>query len=794
MSTRHTVLKRKFHWLVISVLIALSCGWIDAQDMTFFALRRPGQGSVAIDHKTFTAYITDLGNAGDGDLATLDGKPLLDRLAELQMKRLVFTCSHPHSDHMGGIRALFEKPSGFFLDERLTVPRFDSISVIDDEAPKGTSLFDILKGSVGTNTALRIHHLSAKDTNAFAEISHQGDSVFIENVPYGARKGASAHGRSIVTRVVLGGTYSTVDFDDADSSVIKLTTKVLGDNKTSIDSFVVPHHGSALHDIDPILALGPTVAIISVNVKNPYGHPSPAIVLRLMSQLKPENIIFTGSAIPLTIGPSGIQQSSLTAANPAVYELLLKPGYERAKSRKDYAQMAQYEELRAKIEGNNASTAQSDSSSKSSGIEIARAAISTKLEIAEQNVDDILSIADRLALSTQPKRDDQRRLDEIKSQQRRDLDALMVAITTFESQYHSQMEDERKRLSLLFIKNPRDDDGSAGSRSDQPPPSGPQSGPGAGPLSLAIDEELKSVPKPLFTSRSVDRVQFVADLKSVQSSSPAIQTWHAEVAEDVPRQLDVPFSTVLNPKSTAQRPGGISIGNVASSGSTVDLRDYLLVYDPGRRKISLKGPEGREISYVPTIDPISLKALYRYAASERNAAVSMSLSKGSQLYRIIRLDPAFVDTPVGRDLIATDLIGWGLDKATLPNGSSNPFSFEFSKEEHRAFACIDDALPFSDLIDQPTDIEVLQDSLQLKGGMGFQYMVDVPKSTECSVMKCSLPDGETKACHFTNLESYAHGHYAQMLQVYQPLERVDQDAKLVSFLRWGSQIRTCSWN
>ena len=28
----------------------------------------------------------------------------------------------------------------------------------------------------------------AKDTNAFAEISHQGDSVFIENVPYGARE------------------------------------------------------------------------------------------------------------------------------------------------------------------------------------------------------------------------------------------------------------------------------------------------------------------------------------------------------------------------------------------------------------------------------------------------------------------------------------------------------------------------------------------------------------------------------------------------------------------------------
>lgn len=164
----------------------------------------------------------------------------------------------------------------------------------------------------------------------------------------------------------------------------------------------------------------------------------------------------------------------------------------------------------------------------------------------------------------------------------------------------------------------------------------------------------------------------------------------------------------------------------------------------------------------------------------------MPMSKEAQLYRVIRLDPAFVDTLVGRDLVATDLIGWGLREANLPDGSKNPFSLVFSRERLLAFTCAgEDALLFSDLIDKPTIIDVVQDSLQLSGEMGFQYMVDVPKSTSCPIMKCNSPHGETTACHFTNLETYAHDHYPQMVQKYPQLERVDQYAKLISFLRWA---------
>src|ERR1700727_1294244 len=113
-------------------LIVLLLPSVLAQEATYFALQRPGQGSVAIDKQKQTAYITDLGRSGDGDKLLVDNAPLLDYLAKLKVRHLVFTCSHPHSDHAGGIRALFEKPRAFFTDSTLKTARFESIDVIDN--------------------------------------------------------------------------------------------------------------------------------------------------------------------------------------------------------------------------------------------------------------------------------------------------------------------------------------------------------------------------------------------------------------------------------------------------------------------------------------------------------------------------------------------------------------------------------------------------------------------------------------------------------------------------------------
>jgi hypothetical protein len=238
--------------------------------------------------------------------------------------------------------------------------------------------------------------------------------------------------------------------------------------------------------------------------------------------------------------------------------------------------------------------------------------------------------------------------------------------------------------------------------------------------------------------------------------------------------------------TTEQRPGGISIGNVAEPDSGLKLRAYLLTYDLARKSILLKGPGDAEILYPPAIEPNVLKAVYRYAASGRNAAVSMSFSKSGALYRVIRLDPAFVDTAVGRDLIATDLIGWDLDKSTLPDGGPNPFASDFSHQELSMFLCTGPEItPFSDLIDRPTKIGQSVKGLLLTGGMDFQYMADLPSSRRCSITKCKSGVRGKKPCHFVNLEAFAVQNYAEFLKVFPPLARVDEYARLIAFLRWA---------
>lgn len=799
MTTHQAKLQRLWSLTLALFVILIACGHIGAQEITFLALNRPGQGSIAIDHQKHTAYITDLGKAGDGNKAFLDQKPLLDRLAELGVSNLVFTCSHPHSDHMGGIRALFEQPSVFFTDESRTVARFDSITVIDDEMPKGESLFNILTQSLGKNTLLRTRHISAQNHNVFADISHEGDDIFIENIPYSAREGASGHGRSVVTHVVLGGNYSTVDFDDADSEVVHDSISKLSSKR--IDSFVVPHHGSAFHDIAPILALEPkpTSAIIAVNARNPYGHPAPEILLQLMNSLGPGNVYFTGSVDQVTVTPNGIQHARYSAADMESYTLFIEPGYERAKARNDSRRMALYEQVRTRMEAASTAKANNGNPPGPTPEQVAQDEINARLESAEQNADDILALSDKLALSTTALPAEKRKLNEIRSMQRESLQSLIASITSYESQYGSSMRDERDRLSVLFIKTPDDPPGTQAKRAPASPnngPSGPQEPPASpnnGPSGLqehinrTVEDVSATSPVPVLSNRNVDDVRFVASLDSVQAAAPIIQAWDRRITEQVPPQLAVPFSAVLNPTSTKQRPGGISIGNVASEALNLDLRNYLLTYDPARQLLLFDGPNGSQIFYPHRIEPDALKSLYRYAASGRNAAVSMSLAKSGALNRVIRLDPVFVDTIVGRDLIATDLIGWELANEKLPDGRVNPFASTFQSEVQAAFRCSSDGLLYSDLIDQPTSITRTGTTLVLKGHMGFQYMADLPSTTVCSFAKCNSAINGKRACHFLNLEGFAKQHYPQMLQIFPPLQRVQEYARLIAFLRWARQ-------
>jgi beta-lactamase superfamily II metal-dependent hydrolase len=340
-------------WLV--ALFALGPVASRAQDLTYLPLQRPGQASVAVDRARQIAFVIDLGADRQGTELLFEGEPLLDRLEKLGVRQIVFSCSHPHADHMGGIKALFADARNFLRDgpDGKKLARFDAITVVDDIVVTPTSsrpLFTQLSATLGRKSPVKVAYERAAGRNAFAALSAVNNAVFIENIPYTPASAAGVHGRSLVTRIVLGGRYSILDFDDADSAVIKQVVSTLKSREVTIDAFVVPHHGSAYHEIAPILELSPKSAIITVNPRNRYGHPAPTILRELMSRLQPENVLFTGSIGRIELGPSGIVNKVYTAASRQSYELFVLPSELRTRANPRNTDAAVYAEVRAMMQ------------------------------------------------------------------------------------------------------------------------------------------------------------------------------------------------------------------------------------------------------------------------------------------------------------------------------------------------------------------------------------------------------------------------------------------------------------
>jgi beta-lactamase superfamily II metal-dependent hydrolase len=318
--------------LLTAVLAFLLLGQSSyASEVTYLALQREGQASIAVDTRKKVAYIIDLGRGGDGDQIKLDNLPLLDKLEQSGIEDLFFVCSHPHSDHMGGIMALFKRPRGFFIDELMTKPRFKSITVVDNGVVNNLST--TLKQSLAGNTLIRVNHISAANRNAFAGISGPQDEIQIETIPYQMIEKPNPHGKSVVTFIKLG-EHSILDPDDADSAVIgKVVAALKARGVTRIGAFVVPHHGSRYHDIESLLELKPKYAVIAVNPENRFGHPSPPILRRLMETLGKENVVFTGSVENVVLNENGIKHVLYTAANRDSYAMFVAANRIRAEQK-----------------------------------------------------------------------------------------------------------------------------------------------------------------------------------------------------------------------------------------------------------------------------------------------------------------------------------------------------------------------------------------------------------------------------------------------------------------------------
>ena len=232
---------------------------------------------------------------------------------------------------MGGILALVKQPRIFFRDDQLANPRFKSITIVDDGV--SNNLFETLQRSLAGNVSIKIARRNATNQNAFAGISSASDDVYIETIPYSVTGKPSVHGRAVVTYIKLG-QNSIVDFDDADTKAIaKVVEALKARGVTSITSFVVPHHGSKYHDVEPILTLNPRYAVIAVNPENRYGHPSPTILLKLMQKLGKKNVVFTGSVENVVLDQTGIKYALFTAAQRDSYALFVAPNRIRAEKK-----------------------------------------------------------------------------------------------------------------------------------------------------------------------------------------------------------------------------------------------------------------------------------------------------------------------------------------------------------------------------------------------------------------------------------------------------------------------------
>lgn len=299
--------------------------------MRFFGLKHAGQASMSIDRKAHVAYIVDLGDRKDGDSLKFEGSDISDHLAKHGIRDLAIICSHPHEDHMGGIRRFISTRSNFYTSHNK--PRFRQVILIDNVPPQleGTDtitpLWDIFKNTLGTSVSdPRYSHKSAASYNPLYKMSTIKNDVLVMTIPYEPKDSQAVHDHSVVTLTILhdknsGRINSVLDPDDASRDVTDKASTQLLSHGIHIDTLIVPHHGSSSNMDDALLTrLHPTWAIFTVNDDNKYGHPYDEVVIRYTAKLGSENVFFTGSDAFVDLNPEGVVHPKYVAKDRSTWE------------------------------------------------------------------------------------------------------------------------------------------------------------------------------------------------------------------------------------------------------------------------------------------------------------------------------------------------------------------------------------------------------------------------------------------------------------------------------------------
>jgi len=191
------------------------------------------------------------------------------------------------------------------------------------------------------------------------------------------------------------------------------------------------------------------------------------------------------------------------------------------------------------------------------------------------------------------------------------------------------------------------------------------------------------------TAREADLLEGTNSLTSVP-----LDTTKSRLSEDWAGRLDkdgqpYSFADVKEPKRFDALGGGIHLGETANKEGGESAQSALLTYEPDNGLILRDPKSGKQWVVVgKEIDATTLKALYRFVAAGRNAAVSIGWGNERETSSDrdaredeskVLLDPYLVDTSIGQDLVLADLIPWRLDEPTFPMGRPSPFNKTFSE-------------------------------------------------------------------------------------------------------------------
>lgn len=299
-------------WFWRRVVLALALGFVNpialAQEAIVFALRGDGTATVVVDKATHKAWITDGGRSGTQGVreARVGEQDMLNYLQAIGIVDLAIICSHPHSDHMGGLEDTIQ-------DARIL--GFGSILLVDNGLAHKRSLAGLFEEKWGSSPLKKpeVKYASAERAEVFARSKMAGESVRVTNFAYNPKKvGRGEHDRSVIMQYALPGAENRVmvDFDDASEALVKRWVERKGAKATVV---IHPHHGSRYNSIEALIKskdrIGLKDVVITVNRYNRYLHPAPEIFLNLLERLGPAHVFVTDSDIGDNVTVTGAKTS-----------------------------------------------------------------------------------------------------------------------------------------------------------------------------------------------------------------------------------------------------------------------------------------------------------------------------------------------------------------------------------------------------------------------------------------------------------------------------------------------------